>query len=109
MNAAKVSPLKRMLRARGFPPAGMVARALLIALAFGVCHLLGWREHTTFLSGTAASADASLQRTSTLGVIYLVAYFGFVLLTPILILAAMLLKCAERVRRKPTSGQDPLS
>lgn len=74
-----------------FSPQGFLLRALLLAIFFGAVHVAGWREHTTFLSGTTASADTSLNTSVILGVIYLAAYFGFVLLTPILILAAGIL------------------
>jgi len=41
-------------------PKGMIVRGILIAIVFAVCHGLGLREHTSFLSGTSASIETSL-------------------------------------------------
>ena len=49
------------------------------------------REYTTFISGTAASPDGSGSNSAVFGVIYLCAYFGGVLVAPILTLAAAIL------------------
>jgi len=80
----------------GLTPTGLLVRAALIGVFFAACHLAGWREHTTFLSGTAASAGGSVNTSALLGVIYMAGYFGFVLLAPILTLAAGLLFAFER-------------
>jgi hypothetical protein len=69
-------------------PKGLILRAVMIALTFAVCHWLGLREHTSFLSGTAASSDTSLTVSAVLGVTYIATYLGFVLLTPILLIGA---------------------
>ncbi len=88
-----ISHLKPWLRAPCFSPRGFVARAALITLAFAVCHFLGWREHTTFLSGSTAVANMSIKTSGTLGLIYIFTYLGFILAVPILLLAAALLTC----------------
>lgn len=72
-----------------FSPRGFLVRALLIAVAFAVVHVLGWREETRFLSGTPASAS--------LGAIYAFIYFGFVLIAPTLVLAAGIFAVLERL------------
>ena len=80
----------------GLTPGGLLVRAALVAVFFAACHLAGWREHTTFLSGTPASAGGSVNTSALLGVVYMAAYFGLVLLAPILVLAAGLLFAFER-------------
>lgn len=74
---------------RIFSPRGLVARALLLAAVYAACELAGWREATTFLSGsqTGASWSATVWK----GVAFLLAYHGAVLLGPILLIAAGLL------------------
>lgn len=96
MNPEKRNWLGRLWNA-GLTPGGFLVRAALIALFFAACHAAGWREHTTFLSGTAASAGGSANTSIILGVIYMAGYFGFVLLAPILTLAAGFLFAFERL------------
>jgi TRAP-type C4-dicarboxylate transport system permease small subunit len=90
MSNHKQSWLRRLFSA-GLSPAGLLVRAALVVVFFAICHIAGWREHTTFLSGTSASADGGVNTSAVLGVIYMASYFGFVLLTPILALAAGIL------------------
>jgi hypothetical protein len=81
----------------GLTPGGLLMRAALIAVFFAVCHFAGWREHTSFLSGTPASVGASVNTSAVLGVVYMAGYFGLVLLAPIFTLAAGLLFALERL------------
>jgi hypothetical protein len=81
---------RELIRAPLFSPLGFVARALLLAVLFGACEVAGWREHTTFISGTPMSAGAGINASATRGLIYMFAYFGFVLAAPILLIAAFL-------------------
>jgi hypothetical protein len=87
---------RRAYGAPKFSPPGFTVMALAIAVIFGVCHAAGWREHTTLLSGTPASAEKNWRFSEMLGVTYMVAYFGFVLLVPILLLAAGILAGWQR-------------
>ena len=70
MNSPKRNWLGRLWNA-GLTPGGFLVRAALIALFFAACHVAGWREHTTFLSGTAASAAGSANTSIVLGVVYM--------------------------------------
>ena len=94
-------PLSKVLvglaRARFLSPRGFVARALLLAVVLAVCELAGWREHTTFISGTATSAGVGMNTVVALGLVYMLAYFGFVLGAPILLLAALILAGFNRL------------
>ena len=87
---------RELIRAPFFSPPGFMARALLLILIFSGCELAGWRDHTTFISGTATSADAGISSSVTFGVIYMLAYFGCVLIAPILLLAAAFLTIRKR-------------
>jgi len=91
MNAWKQIWVRRVVRAELFSPMWFVGRALLITIFYFLCNAAGLREQTTFLSGTAAGAGTSLNSSAVLGMTYLVAYFGFVLVAPIFLLAALLM------------------
>jgi len=92
MNAGKQNWVRRVVRAEFFSPMWFLGRALLITIFYFLCHAAGWREQTTFLSGTSAGAGTSLNSSAVLGMTYLVAYFGFVLVAPIFLIAALLMK-----------------
>ena len=68
-------------------PVGFLKAAATLAVVYLACHLLGWREHASFLSGTISSDTAGITRTL-MGVLYVLAYFSFVLAVPILVLGA---------------------
>lgn len=107
MNQTKRSWLHRLWNA-GLTPSGLLVRAALVVVFFAVCHLAGWREHTTFISGTPASAGVSANTSVVLGVVYMAGYFSVVLLAPILTLAAGLLFVFERIAEgrggRPSAG-----
>jgi len=68
-------------------PRGLLLRAALIALVYGALHVFGARGLVGFLSGTPVGGSAAIL----VGVSYLLFHFLFVLVAPILILAAGLL------------------
>lgn len=80
-------------------PRGLVLRALYLALLFGIVHLLGLREYTTFLSGTPAR-QTSLTLTAILGSIYALTYLAAILIAPILVIAAGILKLWQYFRER---------
>ena len=71
-------------------PAGLLKRAAILVAAFLVCHLSGWRDLTSVLSGTPASSTL----TALGGVLYAFCYFAAVIVAPILVIAAGLLRLA---------------
>jgi hypothetical protein len=91
MNALKEILFKKWPLASVLSPAGLVLTALFILLAFGICEAIGLREYTTVISGTVAVPGASFKTSFFLALIYLATYFAFVLLLPILVIAAALL------------------
>ncbi|MDQ6632258.1 MAG: hypothetical protein M3Y82_10970 [Verrucomicrobiota bacterium] len=80
--------LTKVFGIKTFSPAGFFSWAILLVLFFAFCHFADWREHTSFISGTSGSETISAKKSSLLGLIYLISYFGFVLAAPILVLGA---------------------
>ena len=70
-------------------PKDFVRHAVLIVLAFGVAHVFGLREYTSFLNGTTGSTELGYELSALLGLTYLLLYFATVLLVPILVIAAL--------------------
>jgi hypothetical protein len=73
-----------------------VLAAIAITLVYFVLHLGNARVDTAVLSGTATDAPG-------LGILYIAAYFAFVLVVPILLLAAGVLKLLRSWRQHPPS------
>ena len=69
----------------------LLALSALIGAAFAVAHLAGLRQHTAVLSGTSGSAA--------LGVGYALLYFAFVVVAPMLALAAAIFWAGGRLGR----------
>lgn len=106
----KLAALKNVWRWLGAPwssPAGLVARACVVLLGFALVHACGWREHTTFLSGTPTTAAIGRETAALLGVVYICAYLGAVVIAPILLLAGALLAAWRRLTRKQPALPKP--
>jgi hypothetical protein len=106
MTSTKRNRLTELVCAPLFSPAWLLGRALLLVIFYAACHVAGLREHVTFLSGTSASPHTSVNSSATLGVVYLVAYFGFVLVVPIFLIAATLLICTRRLFLSESGARD---
>ena len=85
---------------------GLLARAALIAVAYGAMHLAGWRQHTCFLSGTVSDAG-SAQWTQLAGIAYLLFHVAFWMLAPVLVIAAALLRVLASRQRNAAGGGAP--
>lgn len=96
MKASNESWLRKILRAKALSAGGFLRKAALIALAYGICQVAGLREHTTIISGTTPTPDGSVLVSALLAALYMAAYFAFVLLAPILLLAAGLWAAMNR-------------
>jgi len=88
----------RLVSADFFSPKDFVRHAVLIVVVFAIVHLCGLREYTAMISGTMASPDLGAETCTLLAIIYMVCYFGAVVLVPILIIAAGLLFAWGKVR-----------
>lgn len=62
--------------------------AILFALAYVVMDLAGFRQDTTFLSGTMVNGNWT--RTTSLGGAYVAAYLGWTIVSPILAIAGIM-------------------
>ncbi len=91
--------LLALLPRRLVSPCGFVWAALVLCLLYAVCHALGWREYTSFLSGSAPVGERS-NLALVLGIVYVLSYFGFVLLAPILALAAAIFALLLHIWRR---------
>ncbi len=92
-------------RAKPFSPRDFLRRAVVLALLFTGLHFAGLREYTSFLNGTVTSAELGRGMSAFFGLAYVFSYLGFVLLVPILLLAAGILATGKRLsRRRPTVG-----
>jgi len=92
MNRIK-SCLRMLWRADFLSPTGLVAHAVLILGVFAALDLLGWRDDMRILSGTSLPSSGAVFR----GFLYAAAYFGAVILSPILLLAGAIQAAIQRV------------
>jgi hypothetical protein len=88
--------MKAWLRAPFFSPAGFLVRAASLAAVYGLLHLFGLRDYATVLSGGLPAADSSPSLAAFLGLAYVLAYFGWVIAVPVLVLASGVLAALER-------------
>jgi hypothetical protein len=87
-------------RAEFLSPKDLLQRAVAISLLFLVVHLAGFREFTSVLNGTIGSVAVGWKLSGFLALIYILLYLAFVILVPVLILAAMILAVWQRWVRK---------
>jgi len=104
--------LAELWRAELFSPKDFLRRAVVVAIIFLAVHLAGLREYTCILNGTAGSVELGRGMSAFLGLAYVFAYLGFVLLVPILLLAAAMLAGWKRIydgsrTRSTPANQDP--
>ena len=82
-------PVKFLLRCAGA-----------ISLLFLVAHLAGLRAFTCILNGTVGSLTLGWQISQILALLYIFIYLAFVILVPVLVLAAVLLILWQKCCRK---------
>lgn len=87
-------------RAEFFSAKDMIQRAAAISGLFLVVHFAGFREFTGILNGTIGSLTLGWNLSAVLAVFYIVLYLAFVILVPVLLLAAASLMVWQRLRRK---------
>lgn len=91
------SPSKKGWNPQFFSAGGFVLCAVLIGFLFAIVSIAGLREYTSILSGTVGSVRLGWQISALLGFTYLFVYLAFVLLAPILLIAAALLWTWQRL------------
>lgn len=70
-----------------------------ICMLYLVAHLAGLRAFTCILNGTIESAALGWKTSELLALAYIFIYLAFVLLVPVLVLAAMMLMVWEKCRK----------
>ena len=103
-----IKVLDHIWKADAFSATAFVARAMIITVLLVISELAGFREYTTFLSGTSANLDVSWQTAATLGLIHLLLYVAFILLVPASFITAGLLTALNRWHhRTPPQTNQP--
>jgi membrane protein DedA with SNARE-associated domain len=92
--------LATLRRAEFLSAKDLLQRAAGISLAFLLAHLAGLREFTSVLNGTVGSMAAGWKLSAFLAVVYILLYLAFVILVPILLLAAVILRIWQSFDRK---------
>jgi hypothetical protein len=96
MTFSFIQRVRGFWRTEFFSPKDFLRRAVTLALIFLLLHLAGLREFTSVLNGTVGSLKLSWGMCAFLGLAYIFAYLGFILLAPILVLGAALLALWKR-------------
>lgn len=99
----KILTLKKLTifqRAEFLSPKDMLQRAAAISGLFLVVHLAGFREDTSVLNGTIGSVALGWDLSTFLAAIYIMVYLAFVIVVPVLVLAATILTVWQRLRQK---------
>ena len=90
---------------RIFVGPGLLQRALGISGLFLLAHLAGLREFTSVLNGTVGSVAAGWKLSSFLALVYILLYLAFVILVPVLVLAALILAVWRRCVQKAENSR----
>jgi hypothetical protein len=87
-------------RADFMSPRDMVQRAFAISGLYLLVHLAGFREYTGILNGTIGSIDLGWKLSGFLAGVYILLYLAFVLLVPVLLMAAAILTVEQRIMKR---------
>ncbi|MEW6712524.1 MAG: hypothetical protein AB1403_22090 [Candidatus Riflebacteria bacterium] len=79
-------------KAKIFSAWGFFSRALLILLAFAIIEAAGWREYTSFISGTTSGGTYDI-----LGVAYFIIYLLALFLAPVMIIGSAIFALITRL------------
>jgi hypothetical protein len=69
----------------------------LLTVLFVIAQVAGLRNFTSVLNGTVGSTNMDWNTAALLGVTYVIIYLGVVIIVPILVLAALILKIWRRI------------
>lgn len=101
---AETRPLWRRLRllwrADFFSPKDFVRRALMISVIYLIASFTNLQEFTTVLNGTMGSVEMGWWSSACLGLASVLLYLAFVLIVPMLLLAAAFLAIWKRIARR---------
>ena len=80
-------------------PGSWTGVAVVLIAAWALVHLLGWRVDTAVISGTVDVTRGTPQQVMMQGTAYALAYFGAVVVSPILLLASGLFLMLDHLTR----------
>lgn len=89
--------LAALWRAEFCSPKDFVRRAMMITVIYLGANVAGLREFTTMLNGTMGSVELGWWVSACFGIAYVLIYLAFVLLVPMLLLAAAFLAAWKRI------------
>jgi len=100
--------LRIFQRAEFLSARDLLQRAGALSAMFLAVHLAGLREFTSVLNGTVGSVAAGWKVSGFLAIVYILLYLAFVILVPILILAAVILTIGKRwIRNEENPSAKP--
>jgi len=85
----------------------LLQRAMAISALFLAAHLAGLRAFTSVLNGTVGSLVVEVKLGAFLAAVYILLYLAFVIVVPVLVLAAVILMVGQRCVR--TKGNSPVT
>jgi hypothetical protein len=88
--------IRSVWRADFLSPKDLVRRALVLTAIYGIVSAFGLREFTSILNGTMGSVSLGWHMSLFLGLLYIISYLAFVLLTPTMLIAAGILVLWKR-------------
>jgi hypothetical protein len=91
--------VRAVWRADFLSPKDLVRRALVVAAIYGVVNAFGLREFTTILNGTMGSVSLGWRTSAFLGLLYIISYLAFVLITPTMLIAAGILLLWKKIMK----------
>ena len=95
MNSFFANLWANWVKAPFFSSRGMFARSLGLVIFFFALHAVGLREYTSFISGTTPTGDPSHIWIDLAGITYFSAYSLALLIAPVFMLAAVILKATN--------------
>jgi len=85
----------------------LLQRAMAISALFLAAHLAGLRAFTSVLNGTVGSLVVEVKLGAFLAAVYILLYLAFVIVVPVLVLAAVILMVGQRCVR--IKGSSPVT
>jgi len=98
---------RRVFRFTLVSPRGFLIVAATLTALFLICHVAGWREHTSVLCGQLPKGGAEADWALATGLAYALFYVALVLLVPILTLAAGVFALLQRPIRPNVAESEP--
>lgn len=100
MKTIHIKRLAIFQRSEFLSPQDMIQRAAAISCLFLLVHFAGFREYTGILNGTIGSMALGWELSAIPAVFYIVLYLAFVIVVPVLLVAAMLLAVWKWISQK---------